>query len=352
MAVKRASPKTHARRHRRPRKTASVSVIIPAYRARRTLPRALNSIAHQTLKPLEILVCDDGSPDRTWDYLMGLGRKYRGIPLRAFKQDNAGAGAARNRCLMHARGKYVAFLDADDEWLPHKLERSVHFLEKGVPYHPHGHKPKHKPHKPTFVAHDFYAVNAQGIRTHWHCARNAHRHDWFNRKNPRLHYFYRGFIGILTVVMRKDALVKAGGFHGRDRYGLDWEAWHAVMARDPHATFYVFDEPLALYHASASGLTAKGLERLREREVHLRRYVRIVGRRHRMAWPVLYLRGWITLQYEAMYALAKSHQPERLGYVLLRLPFSLAKNMAAVAMAKPYRRPDFLAALRKAAAKR
>lgn len=312
-------------------KPASVSVIIPAYKSRKTLPAALTSISRQTVKPLEILVCDDGSPDRTWDYLVGLDGHYRGIPLRIFRQANGGAGAARNRCLAAAKGKYVAFLDADDQWLPTKLERSLHWLEHG---------PAAK--RPTFVAHDFYAVDKAGTRTHWHCALNSHRRDWFNKGNPRLHYFYRGFIGILTVVMRRDALVKAGGFNAADRYGLDWEAWHALMASNPKAHFRVFNEPLALYANHAGGLTAKGLERLRERERHLRRYVKGVARRHKIAWPLLYLRGWITLQYEAMYALARAHQPERLAYVIVRSPFALAKHLFLIATAKPYRRPDYL----------
>ena len=334
MAVKRKpSPARRAARKRAP--VASVSVVIPAYNCRKTLPVALASIARQTLRPMEILVCDDGSTDRTWDYMVGLHGEYRGIPLQIFSQKNAGAGAARNRCLAAATGKYVAFLDADDQWLPQKLERSLHWLED---------EPSAR--HPTFVAHDFYAVDKYGNRTHWHCAQNSHRRDWFNKGNPRLHYFYRGFIGILTVVMRRDALVKAGGFHAEDRYGLDWEAWHALMAANPKAHFRVFNEPLALYANHSGGLTAKGLERLREREVHLGRYVKGVGRRNNIAWPLLYLRGWVTLQYEAMHALARAHQPERLAYVIARAPFALVRNLCAITFGKPYRRPNFLKALR------
>lgn len=94
-----------------------VSVIIPAFNAEGTLPRALATVSTQTLKPLEVIVVDDGS--RIPVEAM---RSRMDERVRIVRQKNSGAAAARNRGISEARGEWIAFLDADDEWLPHRLE--------------------------------------------------------------------------------------------------------------------------------------------------------------------------------------------------------------------------------------
>ncbi|MFZ2586648.1 MAG: glycosyltransferase [Alphaproteobacteria bacterium] len=294
----------------------TVSVIIPAYNSAQTLPATLASVAAQTYPPLEILICDDSSTDATWAYLQSLKGKLKGkkgnIPVTIFQQPNAGAGAARNRCLKVAKGDLVTFLDADDRWLPAKLKRSVEVLVKG--------DANGKPY--TFVAHDFDAVDVHGRHTRWNCAANARKVDCFSQGDMRTHYYYRGFVGILTVLMQRKAVMAAGGFHGKDRYGLDWECWHAVFKAVPDATFTVFDEPLALYTLSPTGLTSKALARLKEREKHIAFYARDVATRAGVWWPVLFTRAWLTLQYEAANVYVKTHQPGNLLRVVARAPFS------------------------------
>jgi glycosyltransferase involved in cell wall biosynthesis len=95
----------------------SVSVIIPSYNYARYLGEAIDSALGQTLPPLEVIVVDDGSTDDTPDVLA----KY-GDRIRVLRQKNAGVAVARNSGIAAARGEYVAFLDADDVWLPRKLE--------------------------------------------------------------------------------------------------------------------------------------------------------------------------------------------------------------------------------------
>lgn len=104
--------------------TPLVSVIIPAWNSADTLARCLDSVFAQTWSRREIVVVDDGSTDATPDVLAAYGDR-----LRAIRQANAGPSAARNRGLREARGAYVAFLDADDHWLPEKLQRQVTLLE-------------------------------------------------------------------------------------------------------------------------------------------------------------------------------------------------------------------------------
>lgn len=104
----------------------SISVIIPAYNAERFLAETLESVYAQTLLPLEIIVIDDGSRDGTEAVARGFaGREPELIYI---KQENAGPSRARNNGIQHARGNWLAFLDADDLWVADKLERQVDFL--------------------------------------------------------------------------------------------------------------------------------------------------------------------------------------------------------------------------------
>lgn len=104
-----------------------VSVVMPAYRAGATLPRAIVSVQAQTLTDWELLVVDDGSGDRTLEAARAFaGRDGR---IRVFALDrNQGAAAARNIAIRAAQGRFIAFLDADDEWLPEKLARQTAFM--------------------------------------------------------------------------------------------------------------------------------------------------------------------------------------------------------------------------------
>ncbi|MBD9436412.1 glycosyltransferase [Pseudoxanthomonas sp. PXM03] len=102
-----------------------VSVIIPTYNRRDLLPRAIDSVLAQTRRVDEIIVVDDGSTDGTADMLEA---RY-GERVKHVWQSNAGVSAARNHGLRLARGRYLALLDSDDEWLPEKTALQVAFLE-------------------------------------------------------------------------------------------------------------------------------------------------------------------------------------------------------------------------------
>ena len=100
----------------------SVSVIIPAYNSASTIIRALQSVATQTLAPQEIIVVDDASTDTTRDLVANFASSSS-IPVRVLTQTtNSGPGAARNAGWDAATGDYIAFLDADDQWHPRKIE--------------------------------------------------------------------------------------------------------------------------------------------------------------------------------------------------------------------------------------
>jgi glycosyltransferase involved in cell wall biosynthesis len=103
-----------------------VSVVVPAFRASRDIAGALASIFDQTFTRYEVLVVNDGSPDTP--ALERAIAPFR-TRIRYLTQENRGAGAARNAAIRAARGRYLAFLDADDLWLPEFLARQVAFLE-------------------------------------------------------------------------------------------------------------------------------------------------------------------------------------------------------------------------------
>jgi glycosyltransferase involved in cell wall biosynthesis len=107
--------------------SVSISVVIPAYNAASLLPRAVESVLAQTLQPCDIVVVDDGSNDKTLE----VASRY-GNAVRVLKKQNGGPASARNLGVQNTAGKWIAFLDADDSWLPGKLERQVKLIRDGV----------------------------------------------------------------------------------------------------------------------------------------------------------------------------------------------------------------------------
>ena len=105
----------------------TVSVIIPAYNAAAYIGETLDSVYAQTFTDFETIVINDGSPD-TEDLEHAL--KGYSASLRYLKQENSGAAAARNTGIRAARGEFVAFLDADDTWLPLFLAKQVEALRR------------------------------------------------------------------------------------------------------------------------------------------------------------------------------------------------------------------------------
>jgi glycosyltransferase involved in cell wall biosynthesis len=103
----------------------NVSVIIPTYNMARFVGDAVGSVLAQTFEDFEVIVVDDGSTDNTREIVAG----FVDPRVRYVYQDNQERSAARNAGIRLARGEYIAFLDADDVWLPEKLALQVYLLE-------------------------------------------------------------------------------------------------------------------------------------------------------------------------------------------------------------------------------
>jgi glycosyltransferase involved in cell wall biosynthesis len=102
----------------------AVSVVIPAWNAERFIAQAIGSVLDQTAPPGEIVVVDDGSTDATAAIAGSIGAL-----VRVVRRPHEGPGATRNAGVAASSGRYLAFLDADDLWLPPKLERQLAVLE-------------------------------------------------------------------------------------------------------------------------------------------------------------------------------------------------------------------------------
>lgn len=104
-----------------------ISVIIPTFNRSSVLLRAIDSVLNQTYKNFELIVIDDGSTDDTETLLAPY---IESQMIQYHKTQNKGVSASRNHGVALARGKWIAFLDSDDEWLAHKLTQQMAFLEK------------------------------------------------------------------------------------------------------------------------------------------------------------------------------------------------------------------------------
>ncbi|MGB6298834.1 MAG: glycosyltransferase family 2 protein [Rivularia sp. (in: cyanobacteria)] len=101
-----------------------VSVIIPVYNAEKFVAATIQSVLSQTYENFEIIVVDDGSPDGSIEVC----KLFKDSRIKIIHQANRGLPGARNTGIRHASGDYLAFLDADDIWLPEKIEKHVHHL--------------------------------------------------------------------------------------------------------------------------------------------------------------------------------------------------------------------------------
>jgi glycosyltransferase involved in cell wall biosynthesis len=208
-----------------------VSIIIPTFNCAGYIERALDSVLSQTYRDYEIIVVDDGSVDNTADRIA----RYEDR-VRYFYQDNAGVSAARNRALKESSAPLVAYLDADDVWYPHKLQRQMEFFDA---------------HAGCGLLHSEVTIIDEQDHI-LHARFNAETGRAIPHGYCREDLLRRCHIQTPTAMERRECIDKIGGFDERLPITQDYMHW-ITIAFEGWAVGYI-DQPLAKYRWRAGSL--------------------------------------------------------------------------------------------------
>lgn len=210
-----------------------VSVIIPAYQCELFIKETLDSIFSQTYKDFEVIVVNDGSSDNTAQILLDYQPKQN---LFVFEQSNLGPSAARNNGIKRCSGEYIAFIDADDLWLPDKLEKQVAILEQNP--------------ETILVYSDtfFFDINK------WKDTSFDFAPPYKGMIFEQL--FVNNFIPLLTVLIRRNTLDKVGLFDEEIIGPEDYDLW---LRSSQFGKVDFINEPLAVYRINFGQLSKKKL---------------------------------------------------------------------------------------------
>lgn len=216
-----------------------VSVIIPLFNKAPYIQRALDSVTAQTCAHFELIVVDDGSTDEGARIVEACNDPR----IRLVKQENAGPGAARNRGIADARGEFIAFLDADDEWSSYYLEESTRLLDE---------------YGPTVASiTSGYIEYPAGVSREKMWRERGLSNGVVGLTPETAPVFVVALLAYMspcTTVARAEAVRRWGGFYERDHclYGEDAHLWLKVLLNERVA---VNLSPLAHIHFEASGPT-------------------------------------------------------------------------------------------------
>jgi len=185
-----------------------VSVIIPTYNRLLMLKEAVDSVLAQEFEDMELIVVDDGSTDGTAEEM----KRYGGRVKLIQNSENKGVSAARNKGILHARGKYIAFLDSDDLWVKGKLKIQVSFLDDN-------------PHYPVCHTDEIWIRRGKRVNP---MLKHAKYSGWIFEKCLPL-----CIISPSSVMMKRTLFSKVGLFDEALPVCEDYDFWLRVSARFP-----------------------------------------------------------------------------------------------------------------------
>jgi glycosyltransferase involved in cell wall biosynthesis len=286
-----------------------VSVIVPAYNAAHFLPAALDSVLRQTWRDWEIVVADDGSTDDTRSVVEQRIPSFGGR-LRYLFQPNRGVSAARNAALHAATGQFIALLDADDVWLPTRLERGMDVFDRD---------------RGTGLVHArVLRMDPNGTVL----GTPPSPHPKFLNGMIASHlYTRRAHVLCPTVLLRRECLDSAGCFDEQLRSTEDRDLWFRITRL--FSCSYI-DEPLAYYRVGQNSLS-RDWQRSWDSQVQfldkhrktgaatLREYRQALANMHRERGDLLFNRHELESSIRS-YAAAVSHDPLNVpnAYMLVR----------------------------------
>lgn len=229
------------------KRLASISVIIATYKRPHLVSRALDSIAAQSLRPVEIIVVDDCSGDETESVVLAWAAR-NDIPVRyVAMESNRGAGAARNRAMAIAGGEYLAFLDSDDEYLPGALQQLAEpliHLPGAVVSFADAHIIEAGAQTDQFLMSRALPMDA--------CLPTAHA-GLYQLKDPVGTLLLTSMIPTCAAIFRRDAAFRAG-MMPEYRFGEDWLFW---LRQTRHGSFVCQFAPVARVHRQDDNLTGR-----------------------------------------------------------------------------------------------
>jgi len=215
-----------------------ISVIIPAYNAEQYIRTAIESCLSQTYPPCDIIVIDDGSTDGTAAVAESFPSPVHVIRL----PQNSGASVARNRGIQASTGDWIAFLDADDWFLPEKLERQRRCVLQN---------------QQAVLAYTGWSIIAlDGVES-------PGRFKPPEALLPMLRF--RCNLHLASVILRREAFDSVGGFNPSLLVTEDWDLWLRLAARYSVQLFVAVPEPLVVYRRVAGSLSSNTMRFFHER---------------------------------------------------------------------------------------
>lgn len=212
-----------------------VSIILPTYNRALTLPRAIDSVLNQTCKNLELIIVDDGSTDNTKKIVKEYQQKDKRVIFLENKK-NLGAAKSRNKGIKISSGKYVAFQDSDDEWMPTKLSVELDIFSR------------HK---------DVGLVFSNAKKTKRIPIKNKTEETMLSGESLTNKLLLNNFIDI-HVLIKKDCLIQSGFFDEYLPRFQDWELW---IRLSKYVCFANTNQSLYYTNYSDDGISAGSWEK-------------------------------------------------------------------------------------------